>query len=124
MSPVARYSVTGLLLLLLVVAGLWRFLDAGGRYGVALAAAVAYPIQVVAFWLLMRNREKMNRFLAVWVGGTFVRVAVIVVAALVVVRVDAVDPVPALLALGGFFFGLLMLEPAFFRAGPAETAKR
>lgn len=124
MSPVARYSVTGLLLLLLVVAGSWLFLDTGGRYGVALAAAVAYPIQVLAFWLLMRYRQEMTRFLAIWAGGTLIRMGVIVVVALVVVRIDAVDPVPTLLALAGFFFGLLMLEPAFFRAGSGEAANR
>lgn len=114
MSPVGRYAAAGLLLVLAAVGGLWPFLDSGGRYGVALAGAIAYPIQILAFWLLMRHREKMNRFLAVWVGGTFARMGVIVVTALVVVRIDAVAPAPALIALGAFFFTLLILEPVFF----------
>ena len=123
MSPVGRYGATGLLLLLVVVAGLWPFLDTGGRYGVALAAAVAYPIQLLAFWLLIRYREKMNRFLAVWAGGTLVRMGVIVIAAFAVMRIDAIAPVPTLLALGGFFFGLLLLEPAFFRRSASENSE-
>ena len=123
MSPVGRYGATGLLLLLVVVAGLWPFLDTGGRYGVALAAAVAYPIQLLAFWLLIRYREKMNRFLAVWAGGTLVRMGVIVIAAFVIMRIDAIAPVPTLLALGGFFFGLLLLEPAFFRRSASENSE-
>ncbi len=124
MSSVGRYGATGLLLLVVVVAALWPFLDAGGRYGVALAAAVAYPIQVLAFWLLIRDREKMNRFLAVWAGSTLVRMGVIVVTALLVMRIDAIAPVPTLLALGGFFFGLLLLEPAFFRSHVRENTER
>ena len=124
MSPVGRYCATGLLLLLVVVAAVWPFLEAGGRYGVALAAAIAYPIQVLAFWLMIRYREKMNRFLAVWVGSTLVRMGVIVVTALLVTRLDAIASAPTLLALGGFFFGLLLLEPAFFRTGNGEATER
>ncbi len=124
MSAVGRYGATGLLLLVVVVAALWPFLDADGRYGVALAGAIAYPIQVLAFWLLIRYREKMNRFLAVWAGSTLVRMGVIVVTALLVMRNDAIAPVPTLLALGGFFFGLLLLEPAFFRSNVRENSER
>lgn len=124
MSPVGRYGATGLLLLVVVVAALWPFLDAGGRYGVALAAAVAYPIQVLAFWLLIHYREKMNHFLAVWAGSTLVRMGVIVVTALFVVRIDAIEPAPTLLALGGFFFGLLLLEPAFFPSPAGKSTER
>ncbi len=115
MTPVGRYGVTGLLLVLIVVTGLWPFLDADGRRGIALAAAVAYPIQLLAFWLLIRYRQEMNRFLAVWAGGTLVRMGVIIVVGLWATRLESVAPVPMLLALGGFFFVLLLLEPAFFR---------
>lgn len=115
MTPVGRYGVTGLLLVLIVVTGLWPFLDADGRRGIALAAAVAYPIQLLAFWLLIRYRQETNRFLAVWAGGTLVRMGVIIVVGLWATRLESVAPVPMLLALGGFFFVLLLLEPAFFR---------
>ncbi len=123
MTPVGRYGATGFLLLLVVVAGLWPFLDANGRRGIALAAAVAYPIQLLAFWLLIRYRREMNHFLAVWAGGTLVRMGVIVVVGLWATRLESVAPVPMLLALGGFFFVLLLLEPAFFRIQLGENTE-
>ena len=123
MTPVVRYGATGLLVLLVVATGLWPFLDADGRRGIALAAAVAYPIQLLAFWLLIRYRQEMNRFLAVWAGGTLVRMAVIVGVGLWATRFETVAPIPMLLALGGFFFVLLLLEPAFFRIPLRENAE-
>ncbi|GMR12443.1 MAG: hypothetical protein BMS9Abin29_0632 [Gemmatimonadota bacterium] len=120
MTPVGRYGATGLLLLLVVLAGLWPFLDGDGRRGIALAAAVAYPIQLLAFWLLIRYRQEMNRFLVIWAGGTLIRMAVIVGLGLWATRLESVAPVPMLLALGGFFFVLLLLEPAFFRVRGSE----
>ncbi len=38
------------------VAALFPFLDDEGRRGVLLAAGVAYPVQVVAFGVLLRAR--------------------------------------------------------------------
>lgn len=123
MTPVGRYGATGFLLLLIVVTGLWPFLEADGRRGIALAAAVAYPIQLFAFWLLIRYRQEMNRFLVIWAGGTLVRMGVIVVVGLWATRLDNVAPIPMLLALGGFFFVLLLLEPAFFRIQLGENTE-
>lgn len=123
MTPVVRYGATGLLVLLVATIGLWPFLDADGRRGVALAAAVAYPIQLLAFWLLIRYRREMNRFLAIWVGGTLLRMAVIVGVGLWATRFETVAPIPMLLALGGFFFVLLLLEPAFFRIQRGENTE-
>ncbi|NIP57038.1 MAG: hypothetical protein GWM92_02840, partial [Gemmatimonadetes bacterium] len=52
--------------------------------------------------------------LAAWVGGTLARMALVVAVAFVLVRIEGVALAPALLALAGFFFGLLLLEPVFF----------
>lgn len=123
MTPVVRYGATGFLLLLIVATGLWPFLDADGRRGIALAAAVAYPVQLLAFWLLIRYRQEMNRFLAVWAGGTLIRMGVIVGVGLWATRFETVAPIPMLLALGGFFFVLLLLEPAFFRIPVRENTE-
>lgn len=117
MRRVGGYAATGLGILGFFVAVLWPWLDASGRRGVLAAAAVAWPVQVAAFGLLVRHRGETRRFLAVWVGGTLVRMAVILAAAFALTRVSGLAPVPTLLGLAGFFFGLLLLEPVFFRRG-------
>lgn len=123
MRPSLKYAMTGGVAIGLIVGGLWPLLDPAGRKGVLLAAAVALPVQVTAFAVLRRFRGEVNRFLAAWVGGTLLRMAVIGVAAFVVVRSGMEGAVPMLLALAGFFFGLLLLEPVFFRPGPSTLAE-
>lgn len=109
------YGAAGLLLLTLAVLALWPLLDAAGRRGVVAAAAVAWPIQVVAFGVLVANRSELGRFLVAWVAGTLVRMILIGVAAVALTQMTTVAMVPTLLGLAGFFFGLLLLEPVFFR---------
>jgi hypothetical protein len=106
----------------MIVLGLWPFLDAAGRNGLLVAAAVAIPVQVGAFGVLNRYRGRLNGFLAAWVGGTMVRMMVLAIVAVLVVRSNTEGAVVLLLALAGFFFGLLLLEPVFFRPGPSETS--
>jgi len=118
-----RYGGVALLVLLVANAGLWPWLSPSARTGVFVAALVAYPIQMLAFFLLVRFWGDRKRFLLVWVGGTVVRMGVILVAALVLTRVDWLAPAPTLLGLAGFFFGLLLLEPLFLRPRGAETTE-
>ena len=107
----------------LVIAGSWPWLSPSARTGLLVAALVAYPVQMLAFFLLVRNWGQTKRFMIVWVGGTVVRMGVILVAALVLTRVTALPPAPTLLGLAGFFFGLLLLEPLFLRPRGAESAE-
>ena len=123
MSASTKYAVTSVVAIATIVVGLWPFLEPAGRNGVLAAAAVALPVQVIAFWALIHFRAELNGFLAAWVGGTLVRMAVIAVVAIVVVRSGMEGAVPMLLALAGFFFGLLLLEPVYFRIGPSETVE-
>lgn len=121
MSPAVRYAVTGTAIVAAVLLGLWPILDGPSWRGVLWAAAIAVPVQALAFGLLQRFHGELNRFLAVWVGGTLARMVVVALVAFVVVRTGT-DGAPALLlALAGFFFGLLLLEPVYFRAGPSES---
>jgi CDP-diglyceride synthetase len=119
-----RYGGVALLALLLVIAGLWPWVSSSARAGILVAALVAYPVQVIAFFLLARHWGEGKRFLLVWVGGTVVRMGVILLAALVVSRMESLPPAPTLLALAGFFFGLLLLEPLFLRPGRSESTER
>ena len=123
MSPSAKYAATGMMVITSIVVVLWPFLEPAGRNGVLAAAAVALPVQVIAFWALIRFRDELNGFLAAWVGGTLVRIAVIAGVASIVIRSGMEGAVPMLLALAGFFFGLLLLEPVYFRIGPSETVE-
>lgn len=123
MSPSAKYAATGMVVITSIVVVLWPFLEPVGRNGVLAAAAVALPVQVIAFWALIRFRDELNGFLAAWVGGTLVRMAVIAGVAFIVIRSGMEGAVPMLLALAGFFFGLLLLEPVYFRTGPSETVE-
>ena len=123
MTQFLRYGGVALLVLLLVNAGLWPWLSPSARTGILVAALVAYPIQMMAFFLLVRSWGDSKRFLLVWVGGTVVRMGVILVAALVVIRADGLAPAPMLLGLAGFFFGLVLLEPLFLRPRGAETTE-
>ena len=64
----------------------------------------------------------LKRFLIVWVGGTLARMLAIAGVAFVVLRSGTDGVVPTLLALATFFFGLLLLEPVYFKAGEPRPA--
>lgn len=117
MSPSVKYVATGTAGLAVTVGALWLVLDPASRSGVLLAAAIVLPVQAVAFWALHRARGQQNAFLAAWIGGTLFRMAVVAVAAFVVIRSQMDGAVAMLLALAGFFFGLLLLEPLYFKDG-------
>ena len=122
MSPSLKYAATGTICVAIILGGLWPFLDGAGRSGLLLAAVVAVPVQIVAFALLYRFRGEVNAFLAAWVGGTLVRMAVLGAFAFALVRSGADGAIPALLGLAGFFFGLLLLEPFYFRLEPSDVS--
>jgi hypothetical protein len=123
MTPTVKYAVLGSGAVAAIVLGLWPFVDAPSRSGILAAAAVALPVQVIAFAAIQRFRGELNAFLAAWVGGTLVRMAVVGVVAVALVRSGADGAVPMLLALAGFFFGLLLLEPACFRIETGNTVE-
>lgn len=121
---IALYGAVGLALLVAATAAVWPWVDAAARRGLLVAAGVAWPVQVTAFGLLLLHRARPRSFLAVWAGGTVLRMALIGVAAFVVTRTTTVAVAPTLLGLAGFFFGLLLLEPVFFGRGGAERWTR
>lgn len=123
MSPSLKYAATGVGAVAAVVLGLWPFLDTASRTGLLIAAAVALPVQAVAFALLNRYRGRLNGFLAAWVGGTLVRMLVLGVVAFAVTRSGPDGVMATLLGLVGFFFGLLLLEPVYFRIEPNKKVE-
>jgi len=120
-SNVTKYAFTGLVGVALITLIFMPFLDSAGRRGLVIAAFIALPIQIVAFAAMLSFRSNWNRFLAVWVGGTLLRMVAIGLAAFVAIRLDLEGLAPMLLALAGFFFGLLLIEPIYLRSENAET---
>ena len=120
MNNVTKYAFTGLLGVALITLVFMPFLDPAGRRGLVIAALIALPIQILAFSAMLSFRSDWNRFLVVWVGGTLLRMIVIALAAFVAIRLDLEGLAPMLLALAGFFFGLLLIEPIYLRSEHPE----
>ena len=116
MSRTAKYACACLALVAVVIGVAALFMDPRGLFGVLAAAAVTLPIQVGAFRALAAAPAGTNRFLAAWVGGTLVRLAVVGLGGWALIRAG-LPRVPTLLGLAGFFFAMLLLEPAFLGLG-------
>ncbi len=121
MRALGRYALTGLLMIAVAVAALFPFLDDEGRRGVLIAAAVAYPVQVAAFGLVLRYRAEPSRFFVWWGAGVLVRMGVIVVVGLVALRIESLGAEAILLSLAGIFFGLLLIEPVFLKGADRDV---
>lgn len=121
MTSSLRYATVGTGVVALAVLLSWPFLDPGARRGVVAAALVALPVQIASFALMQRFRGQVDRFLIAWVGGTVLRMLTIGFVAFVVVRSGSGNVMPTLVALASFFFGLLLLEPIYFRGAPERA---
>ena len=121
MSASLRYGASAVAVVGVLTLVLWPFLEPAGRQGVLVAAAVALPVQLAAFAVLVRFRGRVAGFMAAWAGGMAVRVLAVAAVAFAVIRSGSDGAVPMLLALAGFFFALLLLEPVYFRAEPSKT---
>lgn len=115
MSVFGRYALIGILVVVLGVTVLWMLLDDSERVGVILAAFIAYPVQVFSFWLLLCARGEPTRFMFYWGIGIMLRVLTVVTVGLVSWKFELMEPAALLLTLVGFFFVLLLMEPAFLK---------
>lgn len=122
MKASLKYAGTAASLVALTTVALWPFLDPTARRGVVVAGAIALPTQIAAFWLLLNARGRLKAFLVVWVGGTLMRLAIVGLVAFLAYRSSADGAVAMLLALAGFFFALLLLEPIYFGPEPERGA--
>jgi hypothetical protein len=117
MKRVALYAGACLAVVVVSAGALALWLTPAQLRGLLAAGAIALVVQVVGFALLTGAWDRTRRFLAVWVGGTLVRFAVVGVAAWWVARRAGPDPAATLLGLAGYLFAMLLLEPVFVRAG-------
>jgi CDP-diglyceride synthetase len=124
MKALGHYSIIALLILVVLVGVLWPFFDAAGRSSLLVAAAIALPIQVGAFALIVPAFGHGTKFLLRWGLGMLGRMGVVAAIGLSLHRFEDLDPSVLLLGVCGFLFTLLMLEPMFFRSqGSTEFAR-
>jgi hypothetical protein len=97
------------------------FLDGSSRIGLLWAAVIALVVQLGAFAFLVRFRARPQEFLAVWLGGSLVRLLGLGAMAVAVVYRDDLDPLWSLLGLAGLFFILHLLEPVALRGAGLES---
>lgn len=121
MTPIVRYALAcaGVVGAAVLVAAVT--LSGPGLAGVSAAATVALSVQIGAFAALTRVRVGTNAFLAAWVGGTAVRMAVVGLAGWALVASPRFPPFPTLLGLAGFFFVMLLMEPHFLGLGSTRS---
>lgn len=122
MTALIRYALTALGIVGVGVALLGVFLNDEGRRGAVLAGLIAYPVQVSAFWLLLRakDRPSPSHFIVWWGAGIALRVAVVAAVGVASSRLVSVEPASLLLSLIGFFFVMLLMEPVFLKADPTH----
>lgn len=124
MSVFGRYALIAILVVFLGVTVLWMLLDDSERVGVILAAFIAYPVQVFSFWLLLRARGEPTQFVFYWGIGIMLRVLTVITVGLVSWKFELMEPAALLLTLVGFFFVLLLMEPAFLKLDSNDLRKK
>ena len=84
--------------------------------GVWLAAAIAWLVQIFAFWSLVAGRKGGGPgFMLAWGTGMVLRFGAVGAAAVWLTRAGTFDAPTALVSLVGFVFVLVLLEPLFLR---------
>jgi hypothetical protein len=116
-----KYGGAGVLLVGAITLVLWPFLGDAARAGVLTAALVALPVQLAAFSVLVRYRGRTQGFMLAWASGMALRATAVLITAVVVVRSGTPSAISLLLALAGFFFALLLLEPLYFKADSSKA---
>jgi hypothetical protein len=118
-----KYAWAALAILAAANGVMFPWLDGPGRAGLLVAAAITFPVQVLAFALLCKHAVRPAEGLVVWIGAAAVRIAIVIALGLAVMSVPALSPVTTVLGCAGFFFVLLMLEPVFLAARMRATAE-
>jgi hypothetical protein len=102
-----------------VIGAMWAisallFTDAAVRHGLAIAAGVAFTIQMIAFQIARLAARKQN-VIAGWGIGVALRFIALAIFALVAVPRLGLPLAPALVGLAMFLFVSTLIEPLFLK---------
>lgn len=124
MKALGHYAIAAVLLVAALSGVLWLFLDDAGRVSLLAAVAITLPVQLGLFMLLIPAMGDQSRFLVRWGMGVMARMVVVAAVGLALPRLGGLNGEVLILSVCGFFFALLLLEPAFFRTkGTARFAQ-
>ena len=111
-----RYALICASISLGVLALAWPFVGPADRTGVAVAAGLAWPVQVGSFALLLRTGgAAASEFLKAWIMGFVARLAIVALGAVVAVRYLPEGGSALLLGLAILLFLMLVVESRYFR---------
>ena len=118
-----KYAGAALVILAAANGVMFPWLDGPGRAGLLVASAITFPVQVLAFALLLRYAARPAEGLVAWIGAAVARMAIVIAVGLAVTLFPGLSPATTLLGCAGFFFVLLVLEPVFLAARDRTVAE-
>lgn len=113
MKAFGLYGLALMAGVLLVGAIAWAFSDDAGRQTVLVSGGLAVAVQLAAFAIARAMREK--RLMLGWGLGSVLRLATLVLYAVIVARLWRAPITPALLSLVGMLFVTTVFEPIFLK---------
>lgn len=122
MKALGRYAIASLAVLSALAGSGWWFVDPAARASLLTAAAIAWPVQVALFALLARSQGEPARFMLFWGFGILGRLGALAVVGLGLGALGGSRPDVLILALAGFLFALLLLEPFFLNDGNSTAS--
>jgi hypothetical protein len=119
-----RYAAPATLVTVGTVSVAWTAGTPSVGRGVLLAGAIALPLQLLVFALMVVPGKGSPAFLGMWVVGTFLRLMAVGGVAWLAAVNEAVEPLATLLSLVGLLFVLLLLEPWALRETNRDRIQR
>jgi hypothetical protein len=112
-KPFAQYAAVCIVMIAVVGAVAWAFVSPAGRQAVLASAAFALGVQAIAF--SVARLLPPRHLLLGWGLGSLLRLAALVLYALVVAKLWRAPLAPALISFAAFLFVTTVVEPVFLR---------
>lgn len=113
MKPLGLYAASCVAIIAVTGGIAWAFTGPQGRQTVAVSASLALAVQMVAF-AVARQLQPRHLMLG-WGLGSVLRLAALVLYAVVVARLWRAPLAPALLSFAAFLFVTTVVEPIFLK---------